>query len=103
MEILFSFKNFFALLFPLLFPLSNPDREEKLDCVCALVVSLMMNPGFCLLLFLIFSFVYSSLSPVTDCNEHGKTHTSPMESLPGLLVCAGICVHSIISPGSGRN
>ncbi len=74
----------------------------KNKTVCALVVSLMMNPGFCLLLFFIFSFVYSQ-SSLTDCNEHGKTHTSPMESLPGLLVGAGICVHSIISPGSGRN
>lgn len=78
-------------------------RGKKTWTVCALVVSLMMNPGFCMLLFLIFSFVYFSQSPVTDCNEHGKTHTSPMESLPGPLVCASICVHSIISPGSRRN
>lgn len=76
---------------------------KKTWTVCVLSLFLwwwiQVSACFCFLFLVLFISLRVLLQIVMSMEKH----TSPMESLPGLLVCAGICVHSIISPGSRRN
>lgn len=102
LEILFRFKKL-SLQFPLLFPLSKSWKEKKLGlCVCSRRFS-DDESRFLLALFLILVLFISFRVSLQIVMSTENTHTSPVERLPGLLVCVSICVHSVISPASGRN
>lgn len=58
---------------------------------------------FLLALFLISVLFISLRILLQIIMSTENTHTSHVERLPGLLVCVSICVHSVISPASGRN
>lgn len=58
---------------------------------------------FLLALFLILVLFISLRVSLQIVMSTENTHTSPVERLPGLLVCISICEHSVISPESGRN
>jgi len=109
LELLFRFKKL-SLQFPVLFPLLNPDsleknwKKNKLGLYVRSRCFSNDELSFFLLALFLISVLFISLRVLLQIiMSMENTHTSPVEHLPGLLVCVSICVHSVISPASGRN
>lgn len=97
-------KNFLRSYFLCFFLYQTLTKQEKTWPVCVLSLFLwwwiQVSACFCFLFLVLFISLRVLLQIVMSMEN---THTSPVERLPGLLMCASICVHSVISPRSGRN